>query len=575
LNRARIFILLLLILSNPSFTQSIKLCEVKIDSIDSGILLQNKRLLIPASIQSSSIYGLMDNFYSNGFPEASYILSATDSNCKFTVYPGKQYKWVSLDKGNLPAEILDRLKFDSDAFNDRIFDFRKLTEFFQKVISWSENNGYPFGSVRIKRIRILDQGIEASLDYNPGPLIEFDTISVTGTNKIKKKFLYAYLQIWPGHVYDKSKVKIIPGLINILPGLESGLEPEEYFSNGKCSIRLSLKDKNASSFNGYIGFMPNEVTPGKILLTGQINLRLNNLFKSGKSFGLNWDRPNLLSQSLNIRYYHPCLFNSLLNGSVQGIIFKQDTTFINEGLTLGLDVRKADLGKIGMEINYFSSRVLQKEIPVNTDNSNLANLNIIYYGLSYINSHLDNPDFPLSGWETSISLKTGIKRTEPFVAADSTGTEATPLNTMQIRILAAFTKYTKINNTSTVLARLNSGIINDKNIFLNDMYRLGGLASIRGFNENYFYSSKYLYGNIEYRLLIEKKSYLLFFTDLGLIYNDFNHPAELNYPVSAGGGFSLGTPLGNLEILIGMGKDNNQPFGLRYSKFHIGYSSRF
>ena len=82
--------------------------------------------------------------------------------------------------------------------------------------------------------------------------------------------------------------------------------PEIQFDDSLFKIHLNVIDKPSNSFNGVVGFLPNENQPGKVLVTGIIYLGLNNLFNSGKQFEFDWNKLNLETQELKISYLH-CL----------------------------------------------------------------------------------------------------------------------------------------------------------------------------------------------------------------------------------------------------------------------------
>ena len=66
---------------------------------------------------------------------------------------------------------------------------------------------------------------------------------------------------------------------------------------------------------------------------------------------------------------------------------------------------------------------------------------------------------------------------------------------------------------------LKLGAIFNAHIFQNEMFRLGGLTTIRGFNEESIFASSYGIGTVEYRYLYEKNANIRLFSDIGLIKN--------------------------------------------------------
>ena len=106
------------------------------------------------------------------------------------------------------------------------------------------------------------------------------------------------------------------------------------------------------------------------------------------------------------------------------------------------------------------------------------------------------------------------------------------------------------------------------------MFRLGGLTTIRGFNEESIYASQYGIGTVEYRYLYEKNANIRIFSDLGLIKNQ-SYSSDFNFYVGFGIGASLETKAGIFNIDYAMGKQENQILQLSDAKVHIGYVNNF
>ena len=556
----------------PGFSQHPVRCRVEITGIDS-ISGPSDLYRLPDRIDSNNIKELIYDLYSRGYVETLYTVINNDSTCTLMVEPGRRYKWVSLMQGNLPDDIMHRVNLRPGLFQGRIFNFKALVSTYGSILRWSENNGYPFARVAMKRILVKNNGISAKLDYEPGPLIVFDTLMVSGTGKLNKKFLAAYLGILPGELYSRMKVQSVQQAIVQMKGFSLTSPPEEYFMDGKCYLRLILSEKPVNGFDGYLGLLPNENQPGKLLVTGQVKLALNNLFKSGKTFELNWQRPNLLSQELALDYYHPCIFNSPVNGSVRANLYKQDTSYLNTDLEAGFDIRAPGFGNIGIEAGRLTTRILGSNFAETDSLFRLADTNTSFYGVNYTFRKIDDLDFPTRGWVGEIHMDIGNKKI--LRIPDKPNVFVSPGHQVQVRGKVSVSRYSPFSSRSTLLTRISGGILSDNNLFYSDLFRIGGLSSLRGFNEKYFYSSSYIIGNFEYRLRIEEKSFLLVFADAGWIGNELSLERKYDWPVGMGGGFNLGTPIGNLAVIYALGMDNNQDFNLKYSKIHIGYVSRF
>jgi len=106
--------------------------------------------------------------------------------------------------------------------------------------------------------------------------------------------------------------------------------------------------------------------------------------------------------------------------------------------------------------------------------------------------------------------------------------------------------------------------------FSNQLYRIGGLQTLRGFNEQFFFTSSYFISQMEWRLFFEEESYLFAFYDQG-----FLHTERWQLPLGLGGGFSLLTNSGLFSFALAVGRSQDIPFELANMKIHFGYLSRF
>ena len=111
---------------------------------------------------------------------------------------------------------------------------------------------------------------------------------------------------------------------------------------------------------------------------------------------------------------------------------------------------------------------------------------------------------------------------------------------------------------------------------MNDLYRIGGLNSLRGFNEKFFYASTYGIGTLEYRFFMEENSYLLIFYDQGYVrYVLHDGVSQEDFPLGFGAGLTFSTKAGIFKFIYSLGKSKEQQIGLNYSKIHFGLSSGF
>jgi outer membrane protein assembly factor BamA len=480
-----------------------------------------------------------------------------------------------LNKGNLPTELLTRTGYKPGFFKQRIINFSRITKLFASVLAYAENNGYPFASIKLKELEINGNQASAGIDFNAGPYITFDSLKILNTNKIKSQFLAAYLKIKPGSRYDQRKIDNITTLIDAQPYLIILKPPELYFANEKCQITLDLKDEKASAFDGIVGLLPNENEEGKLLVTGQVYLKLENLFRSGKRLELNWRKMNIQSQELSLMYDHPALLRMPLDLTFVFELYKQDTTFLSRKMGLNLFYNNYRKGRVGIRYERDVSRLLETESLSPSNRPFFADYNLNFYGLAYKFNSLDHQIFPTRGWRINLSADLGHKNIIKNSNLDEDFYEEVPDSGLQWKSMLSIHRFFSLRPRNILQVKLNGGYMDGDQLFLNDLFRLGGLHSIRGFNEMFFYASGYVIGTLEYRYLFENESQLLVFFDGAFVGHDVNNEAFHDYPLGFGVGINISTGVGLLNVVYAMGRSKDQPLNVRYSKIHIGYTGRF
>src|SRR5690606_12098285 len=144
--------------------------------------------------------------------------------------------------------------------------------------------------------------IEASLNYQGGPYITFDTVKREGTSKSKPLFISNLSRIKPGSPYEEKKAEQAHSRLRRIPYLKVVEPPYVTFQLQQGTPHFNLIDVKANQVDGIIGLMPNEGGGGGALITGQFDLLLQNLLGTGKMVSLNWQRTQVNSQNLDIHY---------------------------------------------------------------------------------------------------------------------------------------------------------------------------------------------------------------------------------------------------------------------------------
>jgi translocation and assembly module TamA len=505
---------------------------------------------------------------------------------------GNSYRWVRLSKGNITADILGSAGFREEQFRAKPFSPDQFVKRIEKMLQYLENNGYPFAAIRLDSIEADSAGITAALNLRLNELILFDTLELIGDANIKKSYLYRYLGIKPGSSYNEAMMSQVNSRISQLPFLKTSRASSVYFYGNKAMPVLYLENRKASSVDGVVGFAPNTAQQGnanKLLITGEANLRLQNLFGSGKSFDLNYRSFLGNSQDLKIKFMYPYILNTNLAMDYELNLLKQDTTFLDVKNEFGLQYRF-----IGTDyFKVFYSIQTTSLITVDTNQVKLtrtlpaaADLRNNTYGAGFRLTRFDYFLNPRKGFAVELNAGIGVKKIvkNPTInelkLINGEGRQYSLYDTMkldyiQYRFQGMVDYFIPVLGRAAVRLQANGGHIVAENLFVNELFRIGGIRTLKGFDEQAIFASTYLIINTELRYLLQQNSNVIIFWNGAYYRNSARDPVLSDKPYGFGAGFNFETGAGIFSIFYAIGKEFNNPVDFNKAKVHFGFVNYF
>jgi len=494
--------------------------------------------------------------------------------CYATLQMGEIYKWGRFNVDQIPEALLSKIGFKKKQFeNNQLISIIELGKLMIKIIDESEVSGYPFVSIKLDSVSISSNIISAIVNYNTGPQIKYADLIISDSSLVKSKYLEAYLEIREGDLFNSKNVEGIVKKMDRLTYCKLSNAPVIKFENKSCKITLNILPIKANKIDAMLGLAPNQKENSKLLATGYVDLDLHNLFKSGKRLSFNWRQFSIQSQKLALFYNHTNLFNSALNVSGAFDLLKQDTVFINRNIYVGVGYDKVNY-TINLTSQYLSSRLLSNTISMSVSNLSLIDFDAQFYGVEFIKNELDNRINPANGWSLESSINLGSKKlhttnfvpVEMYDSLDKQTLQGSASTTAEIAI--------PISKIFVGYSKVRMGAIKAKsNLFNNDLFRLGGVNSIRGFNELDIFASSYVMLQLEGRLLLSENSRIFGFVDWA--YTDNKVLFSTERYVGLGGGMLLDTNSGVIQFVYAVGKSSKQLLSLAESKIHLGYVATF
>lgn len=367
-----------------------------------------------------------------------------------------------------------------------------LKIFIDSITNTLEKKGDLFSKIHLENIQQKQNNLFADLKIEKSHLRKIDTTIIKGYDNFPRSYLKNYLIQERDPILNINKIAEISKNIKDLNFVSEIKSPEILFTKDSTLLYLYLKKDKINNFDGLLNFSSDE--NNNLLFTGYLNLELNNILNRGESFSLLWKANGKQSQNFNIKTTIPYIFNSRFTPELQFNIHKQDSTFLNTKLNTRLLYNYSNKSSIG--ITYKSENSI--ETLINTVNDSIADFSNSFIGILYSHRISKQDIFNNDKFYFEINPSIGERNSE----------QQFQLN-LKLQYIFDFSKKSSfyINN--------QSGYLNSEDILTNELYRIGGVNSIRGFNEESIFTSKYTYFNTEYRYLTSPKSYIYSITDFG------------------------------------------------------------
>ncbi|MFC3878970.1 BamA/TamA family outer membrane protein [Algoriphagus namhaensis] len=481
---------------------------------------------------------------------------------------GPQIEKVSIETGNLPLNYLKEL-------GQAPVSYQAYDNWVKEVLSLAENDGFPFANIQLTDLQRAGDSLRGVVDFDPGPLITWDSLKVVGDSRTSARYLQNLSLLNPGEAFSQKEFEKATRQISRSPYFRLASEPQIAFQQRKAQPIFELRDRNSNVLDGIIGILPNENEPGKVLITGQLDLELYHLGGKGRDIALHWQRLNIQTQSLDLSYHESFLFGSPISASLGFSLLKQDSTFLNRFFDLNFGYRPSR----DLNLSFFTKRqssdlIFTADFSEITVLPEVADYRWNQYGLALDWNALDSPELPRNGVRVRTKFAAGNKRIVENTAFPENIYNDIELNTPQYSLQASVEKHLFIKPAWGMWIHGSLGFIENQNLLLNDLFRIGGLKTIRGFNENFFYARSFAFVNFEQRFFFGERSFLMVFGDAGFVENPFAEQTQ-DFPVSVGTGITLDTGNGLFKFILGVGSANEQPFSFTYSRIHFGYVARF
>ncbi len=428
---------------------------------------------------------------------------------------------------------------------------KKLQNTLYKISKNLDKEGKSFSKVQLKKIKIKNDTLYAVLKINQSKKRVIDKVIIKGYENFPRSYIKNYFDLSDSTTFNQLKIEEIAEASEGIRFISVIKPPETLFTRDSTFLYLYFKKKQSHRFDGIASFTTKE--DGKILFNGNIDLKLNNLLNKGEEFELFWNRIENERQELKLTSKTPYIFDSKLSPEISFSIYKQDSIFTNTTFNSIIAYSINSKSHFAISYNAESSENLTKN-----NLENIETFSNFFFGLQFKYNRPKNDYFDHDKFFIEINPSVGKRKVDQE-------------QSKQFKIEATASYLWDLNFRNSIYVRNKTFYLNSNSYLNNELSRIGGANSIRGFNEQSIFSKKFSYLNLEYRFLTSEKSYLYTITDIANI----STPGGNENLLGIGLGYLFTTKNAQINLSSALGRSSSKGFDFDQTKLSINWTSFF
>jgi hypothetical protein len=440
----------------------------------------------------------------------------------------------------------------------------EIKSFLDKTLKQLEKRGFSLATLNLINIQKQKQTLVAELQFTPNQQRTLNKIVLKFTDNNSKNYfpkghLIQMNRKYRNETFNQEIVGKIHDDFDKFRFTNQLKYPEILFTTDSTKVYVYLEKRKSNTFDGFIGFSNNE--GNKLTFNGYLDLNLENTLHLGEQFSLNWKSDGNNQKTFKAGIEIPYLFKSPIGLKAQINIFKQDSTFQNTKTQIDL----------GYYIDYNSRVYLGYQATESSDIQNTNNTILSDFTNSFINANFEYSKLdrinPIFNKKTSLTISVGTgKRTKNSFLETSANNQQFYSN---INALYNF----EFNKKNSIKLNFQNYYLRSDTYIINELYRFGGVNSIRGFAENSLQAHFMAAILTEYRYLLSPDLYLNSIIDYAY-YQDGSTDLK-DTLLGIGFGMGLQTKNGLLKLAIANGSSKNQEIKFNNTILQIAYNVKF
>ncbi len=518
---------------------------------------------IDSTAASNYLKIFIDSLHSMGYLEASADSIAQRNDSLFILlHIGNKYTITELKANLHEVPNIQNWLADSSAMSD----FNYLHILTTYILDYYQNNGYPYTTIKKEWDFENQNKVKIELIIEKNEAVFLDSINNSGDLYVDQSYLKAVLDLNKRKPFNLSELSMIEKKLEQIKFINIIEKPRIELIGNRGIIQTSLNKTKSNHFNGVVGILPGNEYNEKMQLTGLLEFQMINAFYHGDVITLKWNSYEKYSQKLELQFEYPYIGGSDFGIKLQHMLRKQDSSFLTRRSHIAIQYHYFVNQSFGVFYRNKASNIfLSSE---QSDSMKIRDFKIHSFGLQV---DVNRRNKMGTGLHVAVSAAKGRKQMNfpgtDYMQANS-DRDFYELGTQIIYQIPIFNSH-HFYIENKYEQNINNSIVE------NELYRIGGFNSLKGFDEESIWASIYNITDLQYRYFFEKNSYLAIFYNFGYYENNSLSQMVHDWPWGFGSGISIQTKAGQYSLFYGLGKQLNQPIDFRSGKIHFGLEAAF
>jgi len=446
------------------------------------------------------------------------------------------------------------------------FSAEVINNYLLAVLSELEQKGFMLAEGEIRSLNKNSENcsVQPFIEIHPGSTFTLSGLLFDGLQRNNPVYLNRVAGVREGQMITPQLGQRIQRNLTATDLFNSVTGPDLVFVNNDAYLRYSVEEQRLNFFDALLGYVPDASGKGQIM--GSVEILLRNAVTDGSQIDFSYEQlqPLVSRLFLGASQSYPASLPVRIGASIA--FSQQDSTYLLQNGEFGGGYFIGSGFELIGNIRY--ERVVAGESVMLTETA--LNTRTVFYGLGFRWRELDRMLIPTRGYDVRVMLENGRK----FINDDRLP-ETFDDRYRQTILRSSVRLYRPVGTRHILAVRLESYLMQSPAFLITDLYRFGGAKSMRGYREEQFRASRMGWGDLEYRFLLDRTSYIFGFGALGhyqrpqLITESTSQQDASGWLKSLGFGLGYTTPIGLIKFSYAVSPDDD----LSNGKVHISITS--